>query len=218
MLASVEFDVAIEVVLEAGEAATAAARDLADHLAEEIGEEVFATEGESRGEFGRAVAFDQFEGLGDESLGAGGGVRPGERLPPRLALRDSRHQPMDGIGVGAELLHGAKVQLEMAGGPALGIEVGLFLEHDVVDEAGRRGMSGGDPGQGHTGEGALEGLRQRHEVPDGEDVVFHEHLDRLGTDQLAMEAMGEQPAAQRVERATQRFQLGRGQLGSERRG
>jgi hypothetical protein len=80
----------------------------------------------------------------------------------------------DGGGVGAGFEHGGEIEFEMAGVAAAGGDVALLGEDQLVDEAAVCGVAARGPGHRDAGHLALQRLEQRHEVPDGDDVVFHE--------------------------------------------
>jgi hypothetical protein len=67
----------------------------------------------------------------------------------------------------------------MADEPAPSIVITFLGQNNLVDEptAGRIGNR--QPRDFNTTESALQRFEQRHEIPHGKDVVFHEQVQRL---------------------------------------
>jgi hypothetical protein len=76
---------------------------------------------------------------------------------------------LDGVGGCAALLHGAHVELKVAGGLALE-EVRLMGENERVDEAAGFGIAARKPGDVDAGESGLKRFQERHGLPYGEDL------------------------------------------------
>ena len=57
--------------------------------------------------------------------------------------------------------------------------VAFLGQHDLVDEPAAERISGGQPRDFDAAEPPLQGLEQGHEIPHGEDVVFHEQTQRI---------------------------------------
>ena len=60
--------------------------------------------------------------------------------------------------------------------------VGFLAQHDFIDMAGGNNICRRRPGHRYGGQFDLEPLQQRHEIPDGENVLLHEKteiFDRL---------------------------------------
>ena len=178
VILAVDFDVALEIPDEFGEIVFALV-ELADQGAEDGGDGVLAAEGEGGGESGQGGGADEGEGGFDEAAGLVGSAGRGAEGVHGGGWGDGGEERGDGGDVGAELLHGLDVELEVGDGAA-GVEVGLFAEDDLVDEAAGLGEDGGRPGNGGTGEPRLQGLEEGHEVPDGEDVRLHEEAEVRG--------------------------------------
>ncbi len=75
--------------------------------------------------------------------------------------------PRDG---GSDFRHGGPVQLKVAAESNRSF-VGLFPEHNFIDESRSGWIQGRQPWHGDAGELALEGLEEAHEVPDSEYMV-----------------------------------------------
>ena len=67
----------------------------------------------------------------------------------------------------------------MADEPSLAVLVALLGQYNLVDEPGAAGVGNGQPRHFDAAELPLERFEQGHEVPDGEDMVFHEQVQRL---------------------------------------
>lgn len=173
---AVDFDMAFEVPDELAEVAGGRGVEVADEVAEDVGDDVFAPEGEGCGSGGEVAGVDDVEGGAHESPGGGGTV---DGTGGEDAMGDVGEQRTDGGGVGVGLLHGFEVELEVGDGTAF-VEVRLFAEDDLVDEAAAGGEGCRRPGSSGAGKLRLEGLEERHEIPDGEDVRLHEESQVFG--------------------------------------
>ena len=92
----------------------------------------------------------------------------------RQADQHERTELLELAGAGADVLHGAEVESEVADIRAVGADIGLFADHYIIDQA--RGLcivrrEPRDPDARHV---ALKPLQQRHEIPDRKNVIFHE--------------------------------------------
>ena len=174
---AVDLDVALEIPDELGEVVFALI-EFPHQGAEDGGYGVLAAEGEGGGEGGERGGADEGEGGFDEAARLIGGAGGGAEGVHGGGWHYGGEQRGDGCRVGAELLHGLEIELEMGDGAA-GVEVGLLAEDDLIDEATGFREGGGDPGDGGAGEPRLQGLEQGHEVPDGEDVRLHEETEML---------------------------------------
>jgi hypothetical protein len=90
------------------------------------------------------------------------------------------------------------IKLEMAGESASSIIVGFLGKHDFVDETARQRIGGYHPRHFDAAESSLQHLEQRHEIPHGEDVVFHEKSQHIKAIHFAVDAVMEQSLPQRV--------------------
>jgi hypothetical protein len=71
--------------------------------------------------------------------------------------------------------HGAELEIEVADVGALRIDISLLADHDVVDQARSSGIvRRREPWHIRTRRVFLQSLQERHEVPDSEDMIFHE--------------------------------------------
>jgi hypothetical protein len=68
----------------------------------------------------------------------------------------------------------AEVESEVADIGAVGTDIGLFADHDVIDQACGLCIVRREPRDPDTGHVLLKALQQRHEIPDRKNVIFHE--------------------------------------------
>ena len=62
------------------------------------------------------------------------------------------------------------------------IDIRFLADDDVVDQARSPGVVGWEPRHSCARQILLQPLQERHEIPDGEDMIFHESpqiLDRI---------------------------------------
>ncbi len=81
------------------------------------------------------------------------------------------------------------IKLEMTGKSASSIVVRLFGKNDFVDEATALRFSGGQPRHFNAAEPPLQHFEQRHEIPHGKDVVFHEQTQRFNAINVVVNAV-----------------------------
>jgi hypothetical protein len=84
----------------------------------------------------------------------------------------------------------------MTGKSASSVLVALLGQHNLVDEPTAEGISGRQPRDFDTAEAALQGLEQGHEIPHGEDVVFHEQAQRVWPVDFLVNGMGQECSLQ----------------------
>ena len=84
------------------------------------------------------------------------------------------------------------IKHEMTGESTSPVVVALFSEDDFVDKPTPLLIAGGQPRDFDTTEFPLQHLEQRHEIPHGEDVVFHEKSQRINAINFAVDAVFEQ--------------------------
>ena len=96
---------------------------------------------------------------------------------------------------GADVAHGAEVEIEVADIGAIGIDIRLLADHDVIDEAGGPCIVRREPRHSGARHVLLEPLQQRHEIPDGKDVIFHESPEIGDGSDVSIERMVEQRRA-----------------------
>src|SRR5690348_2835997 len=75
---------------------------------------------------------------------------------------------------GANLPHGAEVESEVAHIGAIGADIGLLADHDVIDQARGLCIVRREPRHLYARHVLLEPLQERQEIPDRKDVIFHE--------------------------------------------
>lgn len=173
VLIAVEFDMALQVEAEGRDAAGELGVEVADEPGEHLGDEVFAAEGEGGCDAVWLIGGDDREGGADEG---GGLVGDGsECLLERHCGGEGGEEGVDWLCVCSAALHGMEVELEVGERLAV-VRVGLLAEDDLVDEAAGGWVGGREPRDVDAGEGALEALEERHEVPDCVDVRLHEEV------------------------------------------
>src|SRR5882724_11999881 len=70
--------------------------------------------------------------------------------------------------------------------------VALFGQNNLVDDSGRRDIRRGQPRHVYTGETALKGLQEAHEVPHGKHMILHENSKSRDTIQQRIDLVTEQ--------------------------
>ena len=93
----------------------------------------------------------------------------------------------------------------MADEGAVRINIRLLPDHDVVDQTRRPGVVRREPRHVCARQVLLQPLQERHEIPDGEDMIFHESLQILDGSDLRVNGMVQQPRAKGIEAVTVLF-------------
>src|SRR5712671_7392863 len=75
---------------------------------------------------------------------------------------------------GADVLHGAEVESEVADVGAVGTDIGLLADHDIINQARGPCIGRREPRHLYARHVLLKSLQERHEIPDRKDVIFHE--------------------------------------------
>jgi hypothetical protein len=101
--------------------------------------------------------------------------------------------------------HGFEIELEVAGEPSTAVVVALLGENNLVDESAGLAVGRRDPGEAYARQLTLEGLQERHEVPDREDVVLHEDAEARGSLDRRIKRMAKQAIAKRADRLDELF-------------
>jgi hypothetical protein len=91
----------------------------------------------------------------------------------RNAEGHKRAELLELARAGADVPHGAEVRSKVADIRAVGIDISLLTDHDVIDQAGSPGIFRREPWDLDTGHVLLKALPQRHEIPDRKNVIFH---------------------------------------------
>ena len=91
----------------------------------------------------------------------------------RYADQHKRTELLELARAGADVLHGAEVESEVADIRAVGIDIGLLADHDVIDQARGLCIVRREPRHPDARHILLKSLQQRHEIPDGKNVIFH---------------------------------------------
>ncbi len=90
------------------------------------------------------------------------------------------------------------VQVEVAGETFPAIGVTFFAQHDFVNQPGGREIGRRQPGNGDATHSLLQRLEQRHEVPHGEHMLFHEGPQRRRAVEHAIDWMMQQRLPRRL--------------------
>ena len=96
-----------------------------------------------------------------------------QRYLDRFACPHHRAEGAERNSAGADVLHGAQIQLEMTDKEAIGIDIRLLTDHDIIDQAGRLGIIRRKPRHRCACHVLLLPPKQRHEIPNGKNVIFH---------------------------------------------
>ena len=67
---------------------------------------------------------------------------------------------------GADIPHGAEVESEVADISAIGTDIGLLADHDIIDQARGLCIVRGEPRHLYARHVLLKTLQQRHEIPE----------------------------------------------------
>jgi len=108
-------------------------------------------------------------------------------------------------GTGADVRHGAEVEIEVADIGAVRIDIRLLADHDVVDQARSPGVVRREPWHICARQVSLQPLQERHEIPDGEDMIFHESPQIGDGSHLRVNGVVQQLRAKGVEAVTVLF-------------
>ena len=108
-----------------------------------------------------------------------------------------RAERVELAGAGADVRHGAEVEIEVADIGAVRIDIRLLADHDVVDQARSPGVVRREPWHICARQVSLQPLQERHEIPDGEDMIFHESPQILNRGDLRVNRVVQQPLAKR---------------------
>ena len=120
---------------------------------------------------------------------------------------DPRHRAkrVELAGAGADVRHGAEVEIEVADIGAVRIDIRLLADHDVVDQARSLGVFRREPRHFCARQVLLQPLKERHEIPDGEDMIFHKSPQILDGSDLRVNGVIQQLRAKGVEAVTVLF-------------
>ena len=157
----------------------------------------------------QASALDHLEGLPHEPLHATGHADRCEGDGDGATPNQFGHEAVDGGGVRPAPDHRPAVQAEVAEEAALAVLVALLGQHDLVDEPGGERVGGGQPRDIDAAKTPLQHLQQRHEIPHGEDVVFHEEAQRPQAVDLPVDGVVQEVVLQGREPKPQPLQPGR---------
>lgn len=199
MLITIQTDVPTKVILELLQLATFSLVELIDDTLKDIGQQVFASIGECRSDRAQVASLDDSEGLLHKTSS-----RCGNRWCTECRLKihspaQITQKPINAGSVRSALLHGPVIKFEVAREAAVTIFVRFLSHHDLVDESARQRISRDQPWHINAAESPLKHLEQRHEIPYGKHVVFHEMPQDFDAIHLAVNTMTEQSLSQRIE-------------------
>jgi hypothetical protein len=107
------------------------------------------------------------------------GLRMARCADPRQGYFDGqadqyeRTKLLELVGAGADVLHGAEVESEVADIRAVGADIGLFADRDIIQARGlcivRR-----KPRHTDAPHVLLKPFQEGHKIPNGKNVIFHE--------------------------------------------
>jgi hypothetical protein len=172
---------------------------LIDDALKKSGQQVFSAKGKRRGDSADRAFANHSEGRLHEVANRRIDVRRLERRLDGRALSQSIDETVDCRRRGSALGHRAAVHLEMADETSRLIVIAFFGQHDFIDEPATEVIRGGNPRDVDTREQSLQGLEQAHEIPNGEDVVLHEDMQRLEAVDRTIDRMIEQGRLERDE-------------------
>ena len=198
MLVPIQTDMPLKVILEIFELPGSLHVEPVHDALKNIRQQIFPSKGEGRGYRTQIAAVDDFERLLHKMPSRYGDCRRSECCLNWNAPAKITEKSINASGVGPALFHRAMIKLEMAGDSASAIIVGFLGKHDLVDEAARLLIAGGEPRHFDAAESSLQHFEQRHEIPHSEDVVFHEQSQRIHAINFAVDAMVEQGLPQRI--------------------
>src|SRR5438067_13153726 len=90
----------------------------------------------------------------------------------RYAHQHQRTELLELAGAGADVAHGAEIEIEVTDIRAVRVDIGLLADHDVIDQAGGLCIVHREPRHSDARHVLLKTLQLRHEIPDRENVIF----------------------------------------------
>jgi len=126
------------------------------------------------------------------------GLHMGRRTDPcqgyfdRHADQHQRAELLELAGAGADVAHGAEVESEVADIGAVGTDIGLLADHDVIDKARGLCIVHREPRHCYARHVLLQPLQKRHEIPDGKDMILHEASEIGDRNDVAVNRMVQQ--------------------------
>src|ERR1700745_2302098 len=90
------------------------------------------------------------------------------------ADKHKRTEPLELARTGADVPHGAEVESEMADIGAVGTDIALLTDYDIIDQARCPCIVSREPRYCNARHVLLEPLQERHEIPNRKDVILHE--------------------------------------------
>ena len=178
VLVAVELDVTLEIIGEVGDL-TVTSRPAIEQPLEHDRNDVLTAVQEERDDLDRLAGERAAQRVRDKSLHmlrhpgcSHGGLRS-------MSSGKARAEELETLRPRPDFLHGGEIELEMAHRHAVETLIALLAQDDLVDEARHDGIARHVPGQRNARQLALQAFGQRHEVPHGEHVSFHESAQSL---------------------------------------
>ncbi len=149
VLATIEFDVAIEIVPKVIDSTPHHGQSI-DDPAKDIGQEVLTPESEGRGDGVKVALFYCPECLGKELSRGLRNVGDLDRPDHVAAPADLPNKAVDAIGPSTDGPHGFEIEFKMARVSASTVGVGLLGEDDLIDQPARPRVGRRGPGDVHA--------------------------------------------------------------------
>jgi hypothetical protein len=141
----------------------------------------------------------------DKGLHMRGRTGPHHSRFDRSTNPRQRAERVELAGAGADVRHGAEVEIEVADIGAVRIDIRLLADHDVVDQARSPCVVRREPRHFCARQVLLQPLQERHEIPNGEDMIFHESPQILDGSDLRVNGVVQQLRAKGGEAVTVLF-------------
>ena len=117
---------------------------------------------------------------------------PGQGDLDRYADQHKRTELLELTRTGADVPHGAEIEIEVTDIGAVRIDIGLLADHDIIDQARGPCIVRREPRHSDARHVLLQPLQQRHEIPDREHMIFHEAPEIGGGNDLGIKGMVQQ--------------------------
>src|SRR4029077_9233757 len=114
----------------------------------------------------------------------------------RYADPHQRTELLELARAGADVLHGAEVKSEVADIRAVRADIGLFADHDIVDQARGLCIVRRKPRHADARHVLLKPFQEGHKIPNGKNVIFHEAPQIGDGNDLRIKGMIQQRRAQ----------------------
>src|SRR5258708_11861242 len=175
MTVAIQIDMPFDVVDEMTQAVVIVLRttERIEKPAEHLWDNVFAAVKECRQNLFHRAGLRNPHRIRNKGLHMGRRTDSLQGCVYRNADQDERAKPIKLNGAGANLCHGAEIKAQMADIRSIWSSIRLLTDHDVVNEAVRPRSLCRKPRHSYPRHVLLEGLEERHEIPDCKDVSSH---------------------------------------------